>query len=112
MSNENINHKKDLEELAREAGVYLSPDRLSALEQRLKRRASGAMGILLMRVSSCEYGQRPIDWGTTRAGRAAMRKPDRVARSARSGWSSSLSPRQKNHGESCDMSGPRLRRFA
>jgi hypothetical protein len=36
MSDDIADRKKNVEELAREAGVYLSPERLSATEQRLK----------------------------------------------------------------------------
>jgi hypothetical protein len=36
MSNETAEHKKNVEELARESGIYLSPERLSTTKQRLK----------------------------------------------------------------------------
>ncbi len=107
MSDENTNRKKDLEELAREAGVYLSPDRLSAIEQRLKdeerRRAMN---------DSVEprYDQQPNDRGTARpVGRP--RGVDRRALSARSGLSSSPSPRRKSQKQELYMTGPRVRRF-
>ena len=65
MSDEPADNKKNVEALARESGIYLSPERLSTTEQRIKdeeRRkavldAEGAMP---------RHGQKPLDRGAPR----------------------------------------------
>jgi hypothetical protein len=65
MSNETADHKKNVEELARESGIYLSPERLSTTEQRLKdeERRKAALGIV---GAELQNDQKPLDRGTSR----------------------------------------------
>jgi hypothetical protein len=107
MSDENTDRMKDLEELAREAGVYLSPDRLNALKQRLKdeeRRRT----IATIEGIEPEYGQRPIDRGATRP----VGRPRGSRSSSPIGEKGVVEqPAPEKPQKELYMAGPRLRRF-
>src|SRR5262249_54469111 len=65
MSNETADHKKNVEELARESGIYLSPERLSATEQRLKDEERRKAAQDAERAEARQH-QKPLDRGATR----------------------------------------------
>ena len=109
MSDENTNPKKDLEELAREAGVYLSPDRLRAIEQRLKDEER-RKAMPTVEGTEPRYDQQPIDRGTTRP----VGRP-RGSRSTNSmGEKQAVEqpqPTPEKPKQELYMTGPRVRRF-
>ena len=107
MSDENTDRMKDLEELAREVGVYLSPDRLSALKQRLKDEERRR---IKETIEGAEpgYGQQPSDRGATRP----VGRPRGSRSSGPIGEKRVVDqPAPEKPQKELYMTGPRLRRF-
>jgi hypothetical protein len=110
MSDETADHKKkELEELALEAGVYLSPERLSTTEQRLKdekqRRSTQAT-----EGGEQQHDQKPIERGAPRpVGRPrGSRSAPTVGEKQPDNRPEAGPEKQKKE---LYMVGPRMRRF-
>src|SRR5258706_5662013 len=65
MNDETADNKKNVEELARESGIYLSPERLSTTERRLmdEERRKAALDT---EGAEPQNGQKPLDRGVPR----------------------------------------------
>jgi hypothetical protein len=110
MSNETADHKKKLEELAREAGAYLSPERLRAIEERLKgeerRRAEQAAE----EDTSSRRDRQPADRAAPRpVGRPRGSRSVNVVDEKR--FADRAETRREKPQKELYMTGSRLRRF-
>jgi len=109
MSDETADRKKELEEQAREAGVYLSPERLSTTEQRLKDEEQRKTTQVTERREQ-QHGQKPLERGAPRP----VGRP-RGSRSAPTAGEKRPHDRPEAGAETQKresyMVGPRMRRF-